>query len=129
MTRITLAAAGIAALGLSACQAPCTTAEGFYVSQSICGAHKAREAEQAARREAAKTEPAKPNNEAPRAGDDTEEPSEPRAVSEPALKPYTVRTIRDKHGIRQGTLEQRPNGELVIKDKWGIRQGTVSPAK
>lgn len=42
---------------------------------------------------------------------------------------YQVWTIRDEHGIRQGTIERRADGEVIIKDQWGIRRGMVSPAR
>lgn len=38
---------------------------------------------------------------------------------------YVVNTIKDRHGIRTGTIEQRPDGQVVIKDRHGIRQGTI----
>lgn len=42
---------------------------------------------------------------------------------------YKIDTLRDKHGIRRGTVEERPNGEIVIKDNWGVRQGTIDRSR
>lgn len=38
---------------------------------------------------------------------------------------YTVNVVKDRHGIKTGTIEQRPNGEIVIKDRHGIKTGTI----
>jgi hypothetical protein len=128
-----LAALAILCATVAACAERCETASGVYVSPVICEEFKAAEARRAARTEAANAAPAtKPDTSGPTvpSGEPEEQTGSLEAgETSGADRSYRVQVIRDKHGIRQGTLERRPDGEIVIKDRWGIRQGTIGPAR
>lgn len=48
------------------------------------------------------------------------------AITSPAFSAdYIVNKVKDRHGLPVGTIEQRPDGQIVIKDRHGIKTGTI----